>query len=260
MMTLAMTNLNFGYPWWLSYGHLAVAVVTGALAFLFCRRGWSKWLVGLLGAVTVWALSVFLLISFGVGVNSIPRMPTEKFLASGSGTVLDLGAGTGRSSIMLLSARPNARLVALDLFGASFDQHFGPGEDPKSRLMANLKAAGVDGRASLVQGDMRKLPFPDQNFEGIVSAYAVDHLNREGVKQALAEASRVLKPGGEVLLILVNGRDPWLRYAFGPLLAHGGFRGATYWESQLQESGLQVVESGTSPASFWVLAKKGGAS
>ena len=30
------------------------------------------------------------------------------------------------------------------------------------------------------------------------SAYAIDHLNRQGTDQSLAEAARVLKPGGEL--------------------------------------------------------------
>jgi ubiquinone/menaquinone biosynthesis C-methylase UbiE len=41
------------------------------------------------------------------------------------GRVLDIGAGTGRSSIKVLKARPQAISVALGLFGESFKQHFG---------------------------------------------------------------------------------------------------------------------------------------
>jgi SAM-dependent methyltransferase len=129
-------------------------------------------------------------------------------------------------------------------------------EDSLKRLTANLRAAGVEPRASIVTADMRKLPFEDASFDGIVSAYAVDHLGRDGVKQTLAEAARVLKPGGEFLLVIVNGRDPWLRFAFGPLLAHGGFRGASWWEDRMRESGLQVEETGTSPGSFYMVVKR----
>jgi hypothetical protein len=38
-------------------------------------------------------------------------------------------------------------LVALDLFGDSFQRHFGPGDTPQQRLLANLKAAGVGASA-----------------------------------------------------------------------------------------------------------------
>ncbi|MBC7927632.1 MAG: class I SAM-dependent methyltransferase [Bryobacteraceae bacterium] len=251
-----LASLNFGYPWWLSYGHLALATVTGALLLFGYWRNWSRWLLIVLGAGTLWAGSAFLLIRFAVNVDSIAAMPTQNFLRSGTGKVLDLGAGTGRSSIMFLSARPAARLVALDLFGESFDTHFGHGTTPQERLLANLKAAGLDNRASIVTGDMRKLPFEDGTFDGIISSYAVDHLGRDGVKETLAEASRVLKPGGEFLLVLINGHDPWLQFAFGPLLAHGGFRGTPWWETRLQESGLRVTEKGTAPASFYLVSRR----
>lgn len=259
---LGMT-LDFGYPWWLSYGHLTLAMATGCVFAIGWFRRWSRVALIPLGLLTLWAGTVFPLMRFGVNINSVARMPAPNFLQSlpeRQLKVLDIGAGTGRSTIMLLSARPNASVVALDLFGESFDSHFGHShEDARDRLQANLKAAGVDQRASIVKSDMRTLPFEEASFDGIVSAYAVDHLDRDGIKRTLAESARVLKPGGEFLLILVNGRDPWLRMAFGPMLAHGGFRGADWWTSRMREAGYLIVETGNSPGTFHVVGKKPGA-
>lgn len=249
-------SLDFGYPWWLNYGHLTLAAVMGGLMALGFRRRWSKLLLVFLGLVALWAGSVFLAIRFGVDINSVAPLPTENFLRSGTGRVLDLGAGTGRSSIMLLKARPKATLVALDLFGDSFDHHFGHGETPEQRLMTNLRSAGVADRVSIVKSDMRTLPFPNASFDGIVSAYAVDHLGSEGVTQTMAEAARVLKPGGEFLLVVINGRDPWLHYAFGPLLAHGRFRPSSWWAGQMQQAGLTIAEQGQRPTAFYVVGRR----
>jgi ubiquinone/menaquinone biosynthesis C-methylase UbiE len=102
---------------------------------------------------------------------------------------------------------------------------------------------------------MRKLPFEANSFDAIVSSYAVDHLNRQGIKEALAEADRVLKPGGEFLLAVI-GKDPWLQFTFGPLLMHSGTRGAEWWTSRLQEAGFQVTENGMRPATLYLLARK----
>lgn len=256
VITNMTASLDFGYPWWLSYGHLALAAAIGSLLLWGFFRKWPQWSLLVLGTLTLWAASAFLLVRFGLNINSVPALPTKKFLRTGTGKVLDLGAGTGRSSIMLLWARPQATLVALDLFGESFDRHFGHSDTPQQRLLANLKAAGVDQRASIITSDMRQLPFGEATFDGIVSSYAVDHLGRNGVKQALAEAARVLKPGGELLLVIINGHDPWMRFAFGPLLAHGGFRGAAWWEARMQEAGLRVTETGTVPASFYFVARR----
>jgi ubiquinone/menaquinone biosynthesis C-methylase UbiE len=166
-----------------------------------------------------------------------------------------MGAGTGRSSIMVLEARPQTTLVALDLFADSFDQHFGHSETPQQKLLANLKAAGVDQRAVIQTGDMRKLPFEPAAFDAIVSAYAFDHLNRQGITQSLSEAARVVKPRGEFLLILVT-KEPWVQFTFGPLLMHAGLRGPAWWTARLQEAGFQVLEQGNRPATLYLLARR----
>lgn len=251
---MTASQLDFGYPWWLNYGHLAVALASICLGLIAFSRKWSKWLLIPIGAVALWSTAAFLIMRFAVDINGQPELPTQSFLQSGAGRILDMGAGTGRSSIMVLKARPQATLVALDLFGKSFDQHFGRTESPQQRTRANLKAAGVDHRAEIQTGDMRKLPFEPAAFDAIVSAYAIDHLNSEGVNQSLAEAARVLKPGGDFLL-MVNGKEPWGQFAFGPLLSHGGFRGLSWWTQRLQTAGFVVAEQGTYPLTFYYLAR-----
>jgi SAM-dependent methyltransferase len=248
-------HLDFGYPWWLSYGHLPILAVAVAILLLGYSRKWSKGPMLLLGLLALWSAGAFLVERFVIDVNGRPSLPTESFLRSGAGRVLDLGAGTGRSSIMVLEARPQTTLVALDLFAESFDQHFGRGESPQQRLLANLKAAGVDRRATIETADMRKLPFEPAAFDAIVSAYAIDHLNRKGIEQSLAEAARVIKPNGEFLLMLI-ANEPWAKLTFGPLLAHGGTRGADWWKARVQEAGFQVVEDGTRPLTLYLLARR----
>ena len=251
----ANAHLDFGYPWWLDYGHLTIAVPALALCLLAYFRHWRRAAVLSFAALTLWAAVAFLFMHFGFAINTrVPALPTDAFLKTGSGRVLDLGAGTGRSSIMVLAARPQSTLVACDLFGDSFDQHFGHAQSPEQRLLRNLQAAGVDQRASIVRADMRKLPFPDHSFDALVSAYAIDHLNRSGIQQALSEAARVLRPGGDFLLILVSN-DKWAKLAFGPLLAHGGVRNRDWWAARLQENGFQISEAGTSPMTLYFLLK-----
>ncbi len=254
-MSVSASTLDFGYPWWLSYGHLAIFGAAAVFLLLGYARKWSKWPMVFVGAVTLWSGCGFLLIRFGGDINGRPALPTQSFLRSGTGRVLDLGAGTGRSSIMVLGARPQATLVALDLFGESFDRHFGRGESPQQRLLRNLKAAGVDQRATIETSDMRKLPFEAASFDAIVSAYAVDHLGRDGIKQALDEAARVVKPGGEFLLILVSN-DKWAKFLFGPILSHGGTRGPEWWRARVRDAGFQVVEEGTEPVTRYFLLRR----
>jgi ubiquinone/menaquinone biosynthesis C-methylase UbiE len=248
-------HIDFGYPWWLSYGHLPILAGAACLLLLGYKRKWSRWAMLVWAVTALWSGAALVVTRFVLNVNGRASLPTQSFLSSGVGRVLDIGAGTGRSSIMVLESRPQASLVALDLFGRSFEQHFGRSESPQARLLANLKAAGVEERATIQTGDMRKLPFEPTVFDAAVSAYAIDHLNREGIDRSLAEAARVVKPGGDFLLILI-GKEPWAQFAFGPLLMHGGPRPPAWWTTRLQEAGFQVLEVGTRPLTLYVLARR----
>jgi ubiquinone/menaquinone biosynthesis C-methylase UbiE len=256
------SHINFGYPNSVIYGHLLVTAAVLPIALLAWFRKWSKWLFIPAAAIVLWSLTAFAVVRFGLDMNGRMSLPTQSFLASGTGRVLDMGAGSGRSAIMVLEARPNCTLVALDLFGESYAQHFGADgktqdvtEIGRQRLLANFQAAGVDQRASIQPGDMRHMPLEAASFDAIVSAYAIDHLNTKGAQQSLAEAARVLKPKGEFLLMVIT-KDAWLNYAWGPLLMHAGLRGAGRWTELLTEAGFDVAEQGTKPASLYFLARK----
>src|SRR5438477_5576028 len=174
MLALAIGSVDYGYPWWLSYGHLPILIAGLAIGFLGYARKWSRGAMLSVGALILWSGAALLIERFVINVNGRPSLPTQSFLATGAGRVLDMGAGTGRSSIMVLEARPQATLVALDLFGDSYKRHFGSEVSPEAKLMSNLKAAGVEQRASIQAGDMRKLPFESAVFDAIVSSYAID--------------------------------------------------------------------------------------
>jgi len=249
------SHIDYAYPWYLSYGHLTLAALGLAVCALIVYCKWSKlWLV-VPGAITLWAASAGVMVLSGLNVNGPMEMPAQNFLNSGTGKVLDLGAGTGRSSIMLLEARPKTTLVALDLFTESYAAHFGKGFSGQEKLLANLQAAGVENRATIVTGDMRKLPFADASFDGILSCYAMDHLGNKGVHSAMSEAARVLKPGGEFLLVVI-AKDAWMSYVFGPMLLHSSMRAATTWPEIMKEAGLETIEQGTRPATLFYVARK----
>ena len=249
------SHIDFAYPWYLSYGHLLLATTGLALCTLIWFLKWSRLALIPVAAFTLWAASASVMVFTGLNLNTPMELPTSNFLKSGTpAKVLDMGAGTGRSTIMVLDNRPKTTVVALDLFTEQYEMHFGK-LNGQEKLLANLKAAGVDERATIQQGDMRKLPFPDATFDGIVSSYAIDHLARDGVKVALHEASRVLKPGGEFLMAVI-AKDGWLTYTFGPLLVHAGTRTSSYWPEAFKESGFEMIEQGHRPATAFYLVRK----
>lgn len=58
-----------------------------------------------------------------------------------------------------------------------------------------------------LQGDMLNLPFAGAKLAGIVDFYSIIHFDGNEVARAFAEMSRVLKPGGFVLLGVHVGRE-----------------------------------------------------
>jgi SAM-dependent methyltransferase len=249
-----MTGYDFGYPWWLTTSHLVPLAMFAVLAAVAWRRRWPRVLTAALGVFALWALAGYVIVQAMLRVDAPLVLPTDRFLSSGVGRVLDAGAGSGRSTLMVLQARPNARVTALDLYRGNF----GIADNTPERLLRNARVAGVDSRVEVHTGDMRQMPFADATFDAAVSAYAIDHLDEAGMDRAFAEVARVLKPGGEFLLIVINA-DGWLRIAF-PLPPHHGYftivNGAARWDPVLRRAGLVAVEHGTVPASFYLVARK----
>lgn len=248
-----MGTYDFGYsPVW-TYGHLVPLTLFALLTALALWRGWHRLIVLLLGALATWALAGFLIVQVVLEPNRPLTLPTGAFLADGRGEVIDLGAGSGRSTLMVLLERPQTRVTALDIYRG----YFGIDENTPDRIRANARAAGADGRLTVQVGDMRDIPLPDDSFDGAVSAFAIDHLSREGIGRALAEAHRVLRPGGDFLLLVLNV-DNWVKVAYPIPHGHGYFSAAPpaeFWRGVLEQAGFDVREVGTRPATLYLLAR-----
>ncbi len=249
------SGYDFGYSWPWTRGHLIVLAVFGPLALVAWRRGWRRWITLGAGVVALWGLVGSLVVHQVLLFNKPIAMPTPAFLPSGSGRVLDLGAGSGRSTLMVLLARPQATVTAFDLYGRDY---YGIDDNTPARLMANARVAGVASRVDVTVGDMRDLPFEPATFDAAVSAFAIDHLSADGVRTTLGEAARVLKPRGQFLLLVLHV-DGWIRVAFPSLHGHGYFAHSPAperWRSALAGAGFEIVAEGRQPGTLYVLGEK----
>jgi SAM-dependent methyltransferase len=251
-----LVGYDFGYAWPWNYGHLFLALVFAGATWLGWRR-LPRWALAPTAAIAVWAFAGFLIVQFAFRFNLPQLLPTQQFLAGANGSgaapakVLDIGSGSGRTTVMVLRARPATHVTALDNFSADYIRNNGP-----DLLKRNVRTAGLDdARVDVVTADMRKMPMPDGSFDAVVSSYAIDHLNRQGIREALHETARVLKPEGEFLLSIVAA-DGWMRFVYGPLLAHMRRAGPDFWPNQLREAGFIVTAEGGQPGSRWLLCRK----
>ena len=143
--------------------------------------------------------------------QAVERLLARAGADTGLGDLLDVGTGTG-GMLVLLAPRAE-RAVGLDI-------------SPQMRLIA--RASVADARlcqCTVMDGDMYALPFPAACFDVI----SLDRVlgTAERPEQAVAEALRVLKPGGLVVTVEVAGsgisREALHRWLKAGLAEHCGF-------------------------------------
>jgi SAM-dependent methyltransferase len=101
--------------------------------------------------------------------------------------VLDLGCGTGTLTVLAARAEPMARLAGVDLDDAVLR---------RARERAERAGLPIDWERASVD----ELPYADASFDRVLSSLLFHHLPPRAKARALAEAFRVLRPGGELHL------------------------------------------------------------
>ena len=108
------------------------------------------------------------------------------------GRVLDVGCGTGYLLRLLARSYPNA----IGLMGV----------DPAPTMVEVAEDTPHDARLGFAVAVAERLPHPDDTFDLVVSTTSFDHWSDQ--RAGLAECSRVMNPGGR--LVLVDQFSLWL--------------------------------------------------
>ena len=127
------------------------------------------------------------LLSFNI--DKVWRRKTAKAVAkSHPNTILDLATGTADLAIAVAKRDPQAHILGMDISEKMLDIG-------KEKVMHQNLANQIELRL----GDAASLPFEDDSFDAITVAFGVR--NFEDLGKGLSEISRVLKPGGQAVVL-----------------------------------------------------------
>lgn len=119
--------------------------------------------------------------------------------------ILDLGCGTGSTTLMLKQAFPQAEVIGIDL-------------SPYMLFMADYKAkkAGLD--IQWLHGNAEETGFPDASFDLLTASLLFHETPSKVTQSILHECFRILMPGGEVVILDGNQKTmrqvDWLTEVF----------------------------------------------
>ena len=149
------------------------------------------------------------------GVHRLWKDAMMDWLAPRPGQrLLDVAGGTGDIAFRFLKRAPSAEATVCDM--------------TESMLIEGQRRAEAErlaDRLSWVVGDAMALPFEDESFDVYTISFGIRNVTR--IEDALAEAFRVLKPGGRLMVLefsqLPNPGLQWAydRYSFNVIPAMG---------------------------------------
>ena len=132
------------------------------------------------------------------------------------GRVLEVGVGTG---ISLPQYAANTRIFGTDISEAML-----------RKAHQRVKELGLKNVEGLAVMDAEKLEFPDNSFDVVMAQYVVTAVPNPEV--ALDEFARVLRPGGEMIILSRVSADGGMRrfieQALQPVVRRLGFRTAEF--------------------------------
>lgn len=154
--------------------------------------------------------------AMSLGVHRLWKDAMLDWLAPRPGmALLDVAGGTGDIAFRFLRRlRGGGHATVLDMT-----------EDMLAAGRQRAEATSFAPALDWVVGDAMALPFPDRSFDAYTISFGIRNVTR--IEDALAEAFRILRPGGR-LLVLEFSRVPepslrWLydRYSFNVIPALG---------------------------------------
>jgi demethylmenaquinone methyltransferase/2-methoxy-6-polyprenyl-1,4-benzoquinol methylase len=144
--------------------------------------------------------------------------------------ILDMATGTAEVAVEICRRHPRSIVMGMD---------FSP--RMLSKAWKKVRARSLEGRIHLSIGDARSLPLKNASFNAVTMAFGIRNIEER--REVLSEFNRILKPGGQLLIMEFGYPDyPPLKRLYGlyfdrvlPLLGN--------WLSRTDYAYTHLVES-----------------
>ena len=158
---------------------------------------------------------------------------TEAHVGAGGGRILEVGVGTGLS---LSDYARSTKLCGVDI-----------SEGMLRKARQRVREFGLTNVETLAVMDAKHLAFPDASFDVVVAQYVITAV--PDPEATLDEFVRVLKPGGEIILVNHLGAESGFRRAFetcfSPIARRLGWSPEFPWARLVQwaeRDGVRLIE------------------
>ena len=173
-------------------------------------------------------------------------LPNERWVRQGLNNriqgqpkrILDLGCGTGATTLSLKQQFPDADVVGLDL-------------STYMLVEAKRKAARTQLDVTWYHANAEQIPFGDEHFDLVTASLLFHETPTTATQAILREAHRVLKADGEMLILDANQatsrQTPWLaEIAVEPYLKEYANGNVDTW---LKTAGFKMIDT---KSHWWV--------
>ena len=175
--------------------------------------------------------------SLHVAESEVERAIDQTLGGRPIGRLVDIGTGTGRM---------------IELFGPRALQAVGIDRSSEMLRLARVKLEAAGIQSSLRQGDMYALPLADRSADSIIIHQVLHYAHSPAA--AIAEAARVLAPGGTLLVVdfaahereELREQDAHIRLGFEDEVMSGWFAAAGLTIEQVQH-----LEGGELTVTLW---------
>lgn len=175
--------------------------------------------------------------SLHVAESEVERAIDRALARQSLGRLVDIGTGTGRM---------------IELFGPRASQAIGIDRSSEMLRVARVKLEAAGIASSLRQGDMYALPLADASADSIIIHQVLHYAHSPAA--AIAEAARVLSPGGTLLVVdfaahereELRSTDAHIRLGFDDQVMAGWFGSVG-----LAVDDVQHLEGGELTVTLW---------